>query len=594
MDGIFNSETPSFVPETDILGIGKIEKENFGLGGDRLAGAMALELPEETTPYYIEEGRADLLLNGQNEAAANGHLLLGNSGYIETDSGGDLLIGHTEEMSQLEGEDLLTGGGLAIEKMVADAVPKVRELLQGFAEQPEFEVEMGLAFGNSYDGEKADVLKAGFSGGYLEVLPEIEIVNRHLINGANGAFAGETETIYLAREFVSENLGDVGAIAPVIVEEFGHYIDWEINSIDAPGDEGEIFASFVLGEELSLPEFLGMKVEDDGATVFLDGEMVAIEQANVSWVGGSGDWYNPSKWSNGKVPKSSDNVTVQALDQRINISFSKGNPNIRDLFLAAKDGGSLTLNGLTTVGNDTDILAEGNNSVVKLPDLKTFSGKDVYQPSSITVKDGGQFEAKKLATMKEVDLFANNSSLTLPGVKSFSGKSDTVIKATNEGKLSLTAKTISNDVDITATGEGSVVQLPRLTAFNGKNVYGPSFILAEDGGTVQANKLKTIKDVHLYADNSKLNLSGASSFSGTDDTVIRATNEGKLSLTAKTISGDVDITATGEGSVVQLSRLTAFNGKNVYGPSFILAEDGGKVKANKLKTVTNVDPFVTG
>ena len=69
MDGIFNSEIPSFVPETDILGIGQIEKENLALGGDRetapsdyhKAGAMALELPEETTPYYIEEGRADLL-----------------------------------------------------------------------------------------------------------------------------------------------------------------------------------------------------------------------------------------------------------------------------------------------------------------------------------------------------------------------------------------------------------------------------------------------------------------------------------------------------------------------------------------------------
>jgi len=275
---IFNSNTPSFVPETELLGIGQIEKENLGLAGVSLAGAMALELPEETTPYYIEEGQADWLLNGQNEGTENGHLLLGGSGYLDTDSGGDLLTGQTEEMPQKEGEDLLTAGGLAIDKMVAEAVPKVRDLLQGFAQKPEFEVEMGLAFGNSEAGEKAEVLKAALSGEDLEILPEIEIVDGDLINGANGAFAGETETIYLAREFVWENLGDVGQIIPVIVEEFGHYLDWEFNSFDAPGDEGEIFASFVLGEELSLPEFLGMKVEDDGAIGFLDGRMVSIER----------------------------------------------------------------------------------------------------------------------------------------------------------------------------------------------------------------------------------------------------------------------------------------------------------------------------
>lgn len=302
MDGIFNSETASFVPETDVLGIGQMEKENFGLGGvseaapterrssisdSPLAGAMALGLPEEMTPYYIEEGQAYWLLNGKNEGAANGHLLLGGSGYLDTDSGGDLLTGQTEEMPQKEGEDLLTGGSLAIEKMVAEAVPKVRELLQGFAQKPEFEVEMELAFGNSYDGEKADVLKAALSEGDLELLPDIELVGSDEINGANGAFAGETETIYLAREFVSENLGDVGAIVPVILEEFGHYLDGEINSIDAPGDEGEILASFVLGQVLDSQQLQRLKTEDDWATINIDGLVIEIEQqATVSDDGG--------------------------------------------------------------------------------------------------------------------------------------------------------------------------------------------------------------------------------------------------------------------------------------------------------------------
>ncbi|MDE5091130.1 MAG: hypothetical protein O4750_04930, partial [Trichodesmium sp. St18_bin3_1_1] len=177
---------------------------------------------------------------------------------------------------------------------------------------------------------------------------------------------------------------------------------------------------------------------------------------------------------------------------------------------------------------------------------------------------------------------------------SFSGKSDTVIQARNEGKLTLGAKTISGDVDITATGEGSVVNLPLLNNFSGTDVYKPSFIKTENNGSVTAKKLKTLKVVDLSADNSTLSFSAVNSFSGKSDTVIQARNEGKLTLGARTISGDVDITATGEGSVVNLPRLTNFYGTDVYQPSFILAEDGGKVKVKKLTGITNVDPFVTG
>ncbi|MDY7005452.1 MAG: hypothetical protein SWX82_16355, partial [Cyanobacteriota bacterium] len=453
----------------------------------------------------------------------------------------------TENLSSFEqeshgGTDILIGSNIDATSVVENALPMVQDLLQNFSSKADFKEQLNLAFGDSYDVSKADVLIDSWQDKNLGFLPEIKIISEDEINGAKGAFVGETETIYLAEEFVEDHVGDVGAIVNVIVEEFGHYIDGEINSFDAPGDEGEIFASFVLGEELSDSELLGMKVEDDGATVLLNGDIVTIEQANVSWTGGSGDWYNPRKWSGGKVPKSNDNVTVETFGKNIKISFSKGNPNIRDLFLGANDAGSLTLNGLTNVGNDTDILAEGKNSVVKLPDLKTFSGKDVFQPSSITVRDGGKIEANKLATMTQVDLYADNSNLQLPAVNNFTGIDDTVVKATNEGKLTLGAKTISGDVDITATGEGSVVNLSRATGFQGKDVFRPSFIKAENDGTVKANKLKTIKQVDLYSDNSNLQLPAVNNFTGIDDTVVRATNEGKLTLGAKTISGDVDIT----------------------------------------------------
>ncbi|GGA43471.1 VWD domain-containing protein [Okeania sp. KiyG1] len=165
-----------------------------------------------------------------------------------------------------------------LDTLADNALPIVQDLLQNFSSKPDFKEQMKLAFGDSYDVSKADVLIGAWQDESLEFLPKIKIVSEGQINGANGAFAGETETIYLAEEFVSENLGNVEAIASVIVEEFGHYFDGEVNSFDTPGDEGEILANFVLGKELSADEFLRMKVEDDWAIGFLDGEMVSIEQ----------------------------------------------------------------------------------------------------------------------------------------------------------------------------------------------------------------------------------------------------------------------------------------------------------------------------
>ncbi|NEP81435.1 MAG: hypothetical protein F6K39_26685 [Okeania sp. SIO3B3] len=137
-----------------------------------------------------------------------------------------------------------------LDTLADNALPIVQDLLQNFSSQADFKEQMKLAFGDSYDVSKAEILVSAWQDESLGFLPEIKIVSEEEINGANGAFAGETETIYLAEEFVEDNVGDVEAIASVIVEEFAHYFDGEINSLDAPGDEGEIFANLVLDKLL--------------------------------------------------------------------------------------------------------------------------------------------------------------------------------------------------------------------------------------------------------------------------------------------------------------------------------------------------------
>ncbi|MCL2933517.1 MAG: hypothetical protein MGG11_15075 [Trichodesmium sp. MAG_R03] len=376
-------------------------------------------------------------------------------------------------------------------------------------------------------------------------MPHITIVSESEINGANGAFAGETQTIYLAQEFVEDNFGDVGAIAFVIIEEYSHYFDGEVNSFDAPFNGTDVYS----------PSFI--KAENNGTVT-------------------------------AKKLKTLKEVDLSVDHSKLNLLAVNSFSGKSDTVIQVRNEGKLTL-GAKTISGDVDIAATGEGSVVNLPLFTNFNGTDVYSPSFIKAENNGTVTAKKLKTLKEVDLSADHSKLNLLAVNSFSGKSDTVIQVRNEGKLTLGAKTISGDVDIAATGEGSVVNLPLLTNFNGTDVYSPSFIKGENNGTVTAKKLKTLKKVDLSADHSKLNLLAVNSFSGKSDTVIQVRNEGKLTLGAKTISGDVDIAATGEGNVVNLPLLTNFNGTDVYSPSFIKGENNGTMTAKKLKTLKEVD-----
>ena len=153
----------------------------------------------------------------------------------------------------------------------------IRDSLQNFASLPSFNNRMMLAFGNNVD---IDSLKTSWQTGNV-AFPAIEIVSASTIDGANGAFSSQTGKIYIAEEFIAANQSDTEVVAKVVIEEYGHYIDSQINSSDTPGDEGAIFAALVLGEELSGDRLQELREEDDSAVVVIDGSEVAIEQALV-------------------------------------------------------------------------------------------------------------------------------------------------------------------------------------------------------------------------------------------------------------------------------------------------------------------------
>lgn len=194
---------------------------------------------------------------------------------------GDRQVGSLENLfasakGQGDGqEDPITGA----EETLQQALGVAESHLANFATIADFDEKMNLTFGESRNVAAAEALEKAWETGDFSSIPGIEIRPTVEINGALGAFAGEGNKIYLSQELLEE--GNVGAVANVLLEEIGHGVDWQINTTDAFGDEGAIFSAVIRGKSLSGAELQQLKTEDDSATVWLDGQLVAIEQANI-------------------------------------------------------------------------------------------------------------------------------------------------------------------------------------------------------------------------------------------------------------------------------------------------------------------------
>lgn len=170
---------------------------------------------------------------------------------------------------------------VSLEQTLALGLEAVKERLQEFAADPKFAAKMQMAFGNGLEAMGTAALRLDLLLGDFTVIPKIEIRPAAEIHGANGAFAGTRNTIYISSEFLSQN--NVDAVAKLLLEEIGHGVDWKINQTDAPGDEGAIFSQLVQGKTLSGQQWQRLKAEDDTARIILDGESLEIEQANISF-----------------------------------------------------------------------------------------------------------------------------------------------------------------------------------------------------------------------------------------------------------------------------------------------------------------------
>ncbi len=203
----------------------------------------------------------------------------------------------------------------------------VKEQLTQFAKVPNFVEKMNLAFGESWDNQAANVLTQDWLNGDFSLIPPVKFVSSAEIDGANGAFAAATDTIYLSRELLAGNSANPAVVADVLLEEIGHSVDSRLNVADSPGDEGAIFGAVVQGKELSEGELQGLRGEDDRGTVVLGGENTTIEMSQQQWtIRSYSDWRNRTvDWN--KPDKTSDqNGNRQDGKDGIYIDWRIGSP----------------------------------------------------------------------------------------------------------------------------------------------------------------------------------------------------------------------------------------------------------------------------
>ena len=247
--------------------------------------------------------------------------------------------------------DPITGVGDNLLSILATANNLARDMLRDFAQSPDFAAKMELAFGQ---GINVSPLQSAWMAGNFSMLPQIEVRSRSEINGANGAYAAALDTIFISKEFLEQNAGNLDAIASVILEENGHAVDARLNELDSLGDEGATFSALVRGENLTSQQLMALRTEDDTATVTLDGQVVEIEQNS-----------DPSLVKD-VYPGSSEGLRSTIFGENINDTlYFAGNDGVNGWGLWKSDG---TTQGTTRIYSDVD---NNFNLFLQYPGVRT-------------------------------------------------------------------------------------------------------------------------------------------------------------------------------------------------------------------------------
>ena len=190
----------------------------------------------------------------------------------------------TDDANTNEGDSLFTieNDQFNLALATEEATLKIREFLQNASIEGLFAVfNGGLSELDSQWQESMQSLIQQILDGELGI--QIEILDSETMLLAKAGFSQSgtdaSPVIYLNESLLAE--GNTEEIIAVIIEEFGHFIDSQVNDgNDTSGDEGQSFASMVLGDEAA-----SRNIVEDHGTLLIDGQYVDVERATYSFVG---------------------------------------------------------------------------------------------------------------------------------------------------------------------------------------------------------------------------------------------------------------------------------------------------------------------
>jgi Ca2+-binding RTX toxin-like protein len=241
--------------------------------------------------------------------------------------------------------------------------------LQSFAQETHFWQSFELAFGQDYDKSQAEAIRRSALNG--EFMLPVRVIEDRSMGLAAGAFAAATNTIYLRDSLVKS--GTVDLISSIIIEELGHAIDSQVNQVESPGDEGAVFRLLVGGESISTNLLAELRAEDDWGTIWVDGQELTVEMANIFGTAGNDTL-------NGDI-ESNPRDFIEGLEG--------------DDLLNGGLGSDVLLGGL---GNDVSNGGEGEDFITDFEGVNTLNGgngSDFISTSSIqanTVDGGNGFD----------------------------------------------------------------------------------------------------------------------------------------------------------------------------------------------------------
>ena len=125
---------------------------------------------------------------------------------------------------------------------LAFLLPEWHLLLQGWAAGGRITAAAQEALLLNGEPQALTDLTKQWAAGVFSALPPIVLLSAADINGALGAYALSTGTIYLNADWLTGASKE--QVIAVLTEELGHHLDGLLNEVDTPGDEGEYYIFF--------------------------------------------------------------------------------------------------------------------------------------------------------------------------------------------------------------------------------------------------------------------------------------------------------------------------------------------------------------